>query len=73
VRFSAKEERDGDPIIACETHVGLVSPLSVSLKSAPQCRHVEAGVVRGSLRYVVEDQPEAVTDLIERYASPHSQ
>lgn len=37
------------------------------------CTHVETGVIRGSLHYIVEDQPEAVTDLIERYASPHSQ
>jgi len=33
------------------------------------CTHVETGLIRGSVHYVVEDQPEAVADLIERYAS----
>ena len=35
------------------------------------CTHIETGLIRGSVHYVVEDQPEAVTDLVERYASPH--
>jgi hypothetical protein len=30
------------------------------------------GVIRGSVHYVVEDQPEAVADFIEQYASLHS-
>jgi pimeloyl-ACP methyl ester carboxylesterase len=33
------------------------------------CTHVETGVILGSVHYVVQDQPEAVADLIERYAS----
>ena len=33
------------------------------------CTHVETGLIRGAVHYVVEDQPERVTDLIERYAS----
>jgi hypothetical protein len=33
--------------------------------------HVQTGLIRGAVHYVVEDQPEAVTDLIERYASAH--
>jgi len=37
------------------------------------CAHVETGLIRGAVHYVVEDQPEAVADLIERYASQHSQ
>jgi pimeloyl-ACP methyl ester carboxylesterase len=37
------------------------------------CTHVESGLIRGAVHYVVEDQPEEVTDLIERYASPHAQ
>jgi pimeloyl-ACP methyl ester carboxylesterase len=31
--------------------------------------HVETGLIRGSVHYVVGDQPEAVADLIERHAS----
>jgi hypothetical protein len=30
-------------------------------------------MIRGAVHYVVEDQPEEVADLIERYASLHSQ
>lgn len=33
--------------------------------------HVQTRLIRGAVHYVVEDQPEAVTDLIERYASAH--
>jgi pimeloyl-ACP methyl ester carboxylesterase len=33
------------------------------------CTRVETGVIHGAVHYVVEDQPEQVTDLIERYAS----
>src|SRR5258708_8066628 len=40
---------------------------------ANRCAHVETELIRGAVHYVVEDQPEAVADLIERYASLHSQ
>ena len=33
------------------------------------CAHVETGLIHGAVHYVVEDQPEHVADLIERYAS----
>jgi pimeloyl-ACP methyl ester carboxylesterase len=33
--------------------------------------HVETGLIPGAMHYVVEDQPDAVADLIERHASPH--
>jgi pimeloyl-ACP methyl ester carboxylesterase len=36
------------------------------------CAHVETGLIPGSVHYVVEDQPETVADLIERYVSAHS-
>ena len=36
------------------------------------CSHVETGLIRGAVHYVVEDQPEKVAELIERYAAPHS-
>jgi pimeloyl-ACP methyl ester carboxylesterase len=36
------------------------------------CTHVETGLISGSVHYLVEDQPEAVADLIERHASVHS-
>lgn len=37
------------------------------------CCEVETGLIRGAVHYVVEDQPQKVTDLIERYASRHLQ
>jgi pimeloyl-ACP methyl ester carboxylesterase len=33
------------------------------------CTHVETGLIRGAVHYLVEEQPEQVADLIERYAS----
>lgn len=36
---------------------------------AQGCTHVESGLIHGAVHYVVEDQPEEVTDLIQRYAS----
>jgi pimeloyl-ACP methyl ester carboxylesterase len=50
----------------------LVPKIAEGLR-ANGCTHVETGVIRGSVHYVVADQPEAVADLIERYASPHSE
>jgi pimeloyl-ACP methyl ester carboxylesterase len=37
------------------------------------CTHVETGLIPGSVHYLVEDQPEALADLVERYASVHSE
>jgi hypothetical protein len=37
------------------------------------CTHVETGLIQNAIHYVVEDQPDEVADLIERYASLHSQ
>lgn len=37
------------------------------------CTHVATGLIPGSVHYLVEDQPEIVADLIERYASLHSE
>jgi pimeloyl-ACP methyl ester carboxylesterase len=37
------------------------------------CSHVETGLIQNAVHYVVEDQPDEVADLIERYASSHSQ
>lgn len=50
----------------------LVPKMAEGLR-ANGCTHVETGSIPGSVHYVVEDQPEAVADLIERYASLHSQ
>jgi len=36
------------------------------------CSHVETGLIQGAGHYVVEDQPNEVADLIERYASLQS-
>ena len=33
------------------------------------CTHVETGVIHGAVHYLVEDEPEQVTDLIERHTS----
>jgi pimeloyl-ACP methyl ester carboxylesterase len=49
----------------------LVPKIAEGLR-ANGCSHVETGVIRGSVHYVVEDQPDAVADLIEQYASLHS-
>ena len=46
----------------------LVPKIAEGLR-ANGCTHVETGLIRGSVHYVVEDQPEAAADLIERYAS----
>jgi len=37
------------------------------------CTHVATGLIPGSVHYLVEDQPETVADLIERYESLHSE
>jgi pimeloyl-ACP methyl ester carboxylesterase len=50
----------------------LVPKMAEGLR-AYECARVETGLIRGAVHYVVEDQPEAVADLIERYASLHSQ
>jgi pimeloyl-ACP methyl ester carboxylesterase len=50
----------------------LVPKMAEGLR-ANGCSHVETGLIRGSVHYVVEDQPEAVAGLIEQYASRHSE
>jgi len=37
------------------------------------CAQVETGLIQNAVHYVVEDQSDEVADLIERYASLHSQ
>ena len=37
------------------------------------CAHVETGLIRGAVHYVVEDQPEAVVNLIQQHAGLPSQ
>ena len=39
---------------------------------ASGCTHVETALIQNAVHYVVEDQPDEVADLIERYASSHS-
>jgi pimeloyl-ACP methyl ester carboxylesterase len=46
----------------------LVPKIAEGLRSSG-CAHVETHLIRGAVHYVVEDQPEIVADLIERYAS----
>ena len=50
----------------------LVPKIAEGLR-ANGCTHVETGLIPGSVHYLVEDQPETVADLIERYASVHSE
>jgi pimeloyl-ACP methyl ester carboxylesterase len=38
---------------------------------ASGCTHVETRLIQNAVHYVVEDQPDEVADLIERYASLH--
>lgn len=33
------------------------------------CTNVQTGLIQGAIHYVVEDQPDVVTKLIEKYAS----
>jgi hypothetical protein len=53
---------DGSPIAK------LVPKIADGLR-ATGFTHVEVGLIRGSVHYDVEDQPDAVTALIEQYAS----
>jgi pimeloyl-ACP methyl ester carboxylesterase len=48
----------------------LVPKIAEGLR-AKGCTRVETGLIHGAAHYVVEDQPEEVADLIERYASLH--
>ena len=50
----------------------LVPKMAEGLR-ANGCTQIETGLIRGSVHYVAADQPEAVADLIERYASLHSE
>ena len=50
----------------------LVPKMAEGLR-ADGCTQVETGVIQGSVHYVVEDQPQAVADLIEQNASLHAQ
>jgi len=50
----------------------LVSTFAKGLRGRG-CSHVETGFIPGAVHYVVEDQPGEVAELIERYASLHSQ
>lgn len=44
-------------------------PIFAAGLRANGCRHVETGLIPGAVHYIVEDQPERVTALIERYAA----
>ena len=46
----------------------LVPKIAAGLR-ANGCTHVETGLIHGAVHYLVEDQPDQVTELIERYAS----
>jgi hypothetical protein len=46
----------------------LVPSIAAALP-AHGCANVEVEVVKNSMQYVVEEQPDAVIELIERYAS----
>jgi pimeloyl-ACP methyl ester carboxylesterase len=50
----------------------LVPKIAEGLR-ANGCAHVETTLIQRAVHYVVEDQPEAVADLIERYASLNTQ
>jgi pimeloyl-ACP methyl ester carboxylesterase len=46
----------------------LVPKIAQGLR-AHGCTHVKTGLISNSVHYVVADQPEAVAELIEQYAS----
>ncbi len=46
----------------------LVPKIAEGLR-ANGCTHVETGLIRGAVHYVVEDEPDAVAGLIEQYAT----
>jgi hypothetical protein len=53
--------------LACrETHAELSQALRVH-----ECAKVKIGVINNSVHYQVDEQPEAVAELIERYASSY--
>ncbi len=45
----------------------IVSQLAQSMR-VHGCLHVDTGIIPGAVHYVVEDQPEEVTELIEKHA-----
>ena len=73
---AAHRERNDVPLFAGagdgSPFAKLVPKLAEGLRSSG-CTHVETGLIHGAVHYVVEDQPEEVAGLIERYASLHSQ
>jgi pimeloyl-ACP methyl ester carboxylesterase len=76
-QFNAAQRGPNDVPLLLATGDGspfaqLVPKMAEGLR-ANGCSHVETGLIRDAVHYVVEDQPEAVGDLIERYASLHSQ
>ena len=70
---AAQREKNDVPLLLA---AGEQSPFArLVLKMAEDlrnhgCTQVETGQIAGSVHYVVDDQPAAVADLIERYASP---
>jgi pimeloyl-ACP methyl ester carboxylesterase len=45
-----------------------ICQLALGLR-ANGCTHVETGLIQGAVHYLLEDQPDQVAGLIERYAS----
>jgi pimeloyl-ACP methyl ester carboxylesterase len=76
-QFNATERRpNGVPLLMAagdgSPFAQLVPKIAEGLRSNG-CAHVETSLIRGAVHYVVEDQPETVTELIERYASLNAQ
>jgi pimeloyl-ACP methyl ester carboxylesterase len=76
VKFNAAQREPNDvPLFVAagdgSPFVKLIPKIAEGLR-ANGCTHVETGLVPHSVHYVVADQPEAVADLIERYASLQS-
>jgi pimeloyl-ACP methyl ester carboxylesterase len=70
---AAQREPNGVPIFMAvgdgSPFVPLLPKMADGLR-ANGCAHVETGLIRGAVHYVVEDQPETVANLIEQHASP---
>ena len=76
-RFNAAQRGQNDVPLYLSAGDGspfakLIAKIGEGLR-ANGCTHVETGLIQNAIHYVVDDQPDEVADLIERYASLHSQ
>ena len=76
-QFNAAQRRPNDvPLYVAagdsSPFAKLIPKIAEGLR-ANGCIHVETGLIQNTVHHVVEDQPDEVADLIERYVSLNSQ